>query len=153
MISIHGMIFFISSAPVTKQSDLHLEYPILNKEPLQLNQSREIYLERRSSFFFSDYLIVNDGNINFDYFQLRNMPFTNQTIKVILNEVKAYHTNLIPSEQKPFMYEIYDKNSHKLTGYILYDDKNLLIFGKHAENLNNSTLKDAVVTLFNQLSN
>lgn len=153
MISIHGMIIFISSTPVTKQSDLHLEYPILNEEPLQLNQSREIYFERHSSFLFSDYLVVHDELINFDYFQLRTTPFTNQMIEIILNEIKTYNQDLIPSKQQPFLYDIYDNDSNELTGYILYDDKNLLIFNAQPRNLNDPILKDVVLTLFNQLSN
>lgn len=153
MISLHGMIFSIFSTPLTKQSDLHLEYPILNEEPLQLNQSREIYVKRQSSFVFSDYLVIHDGHINFDYFQLRNTPFTNQIIKIILNEFTANYQELIPSEQQPFLYDIYHTDSHELIGYILYHDQNFLIFQAEAETLNNPTLKNNVETLFNQLSN
>lgn len=59
-------------------------------------------------------------------------PLTHEIINLILNEAEGYHQNINLSDQERFMYDIYDKN--------------LLIFGTQAENLNNQTLKHEIVT-------
>lgn len=148
-----GMSMMISSTPITTQSNLHLQYPVLNTPPLQLIQSREIYVERRSSFVFSDYLAVNDGHLHFDYYQLRKTPFHDQIIEKIIEDVSTGYQYLKPSQNQPFLYEIYSYNSNELKGYILSDDHHVLVFTAEAEDVNQPEIQETVITLFKQLAN
>ena len=148
-----GMSMMISSTPITTQSNLHLQYPVLNTPPLQLIQSREIYVERRSSFVFSDYLAVSDGHLDFDYYQLRKTPFHDQIIEKIIEDVSTGYQHLKPSQNQPFLYEIYRYDSNELKGYILSDDHHVLVFTAEAEDVNQPEIQEAVITLFKQLAN
>lgn len=148
-----GMSMTISSTPITTQSNLHLQYPALNTPPLQLIQSREIYIKHRSSFIFSNYLSVSDDHLHFDYYELRKTPFYHQIIEKIIEAIPTSYQYIKRRENPPFLYDIYSYDSNELKGYILADNDHVLVFTAEEGNINQVEVKEAVITLFKQLIN